>query len=132
MTFELWVLLSSAGLGLVHISAASLSFKRQVGNRYTVGPRDDGLQPRSVAGRLQRASANFLETFPIFAVVVILTHLTGSSGSMSWLGAALYLGGRILYLPLYAAGVAWFRTFAWNIATLGIVLVGVQSIVRAN
>jgi uncharacterized MAPEG superfamily protein len=35
-------------------------------------------------------------------------------------GAELYLAGRILYLPLYAAGVPFLRTIAWAIATFGI------------
>ena len=43
----------------------------------------------------------------------------------SW-GAALYLIGRVLFLPLYAFGIPWLRTFSWNLATLGLVMVGVQ------
>jgi uncharacterized MAPEG superfamily protein len=40
--------------------------------------------------------------------------------------SAMYLAGRILFLPLYAAGIPWIRTFSWNAATLGLVLVGAQ------
>jgi uncharacterized MAPEG superfamily protein len=68
MTFELWILLTAALLGLIHVTAASFTFKAQVGNRYTVGARDENLQPMGVAGRLCRAQQNFLETFVIFAV----------------------------------------------------------------
>jgi hypothetical protein len=42
----------------------------------------------------------------------------------------MYLGGRILSLPLYAAGVPKLRTFSWNLATPGLVLVGLPVIVR--
>jgi uncharacterized MAPEG superfamily protein len=38
-------------------------------------------------------------------------------------GAQLYLWGRVAYLALYAAGVFLLRSLAWNVATLGIVLV---------
>jgi uncharacterized MAPEG superfamily protein len=38
----------------------------------------------------------------------------------------MYIIGRCLFLPLYALGVRWLRTFSWNFATLGLVLVGVQ------
>ena len=131
MTVELWALLGGAMLGLVHIAAASFSFKRQVGNSYTVGPRDDGLKPSGRAARFQRASDNFGETFTIFAVCVLLAHLTQATGLLSQLGVTLYLGGRLLYLPLYAAGIPWIRTFAWNAATLGIVLVGAQCVATA-
>lgn len=126
MRFELWTLLAATLLGLVHLSAASFAFKGQVGNRYTVGARDEDLRPTGIAGRLHRAQANFMETYPMFAVLALLVEVVGSSGTLSRWGAAAYLAGRILYLPLYAAGVPWLRTFAWNVATLGLVLVGVQ------
>jgi uncharacterized MAPEG superfamily protein len=34
----------------------------------------------------------------------------------------MYLAGRVLFLPLYAAGTPWLRTFSWNLATLGLAL----------
>jgi len=129
MTWELYALLAAVLLGLVHLSAASFSFKAQVGNRYTVGARDEGLRPTGVAARLHRAHVNFLETFPYFAACVLVVRLLDASGSLSQLGCALYLGGRVVFLPLYWAGVPWLRTFSWNIATLGLVLVGVQCLV---
>lgn len=124
--FESYVLVAATFLGLVHVSAASFTFKAQVGNRYTVGPRDEDLRPTGVAGRLARPQSNFMETYSFFAVLVLLVQITGTSGAWSQWGAALYLGGRILYLPLYALGVPWLRTFSWNVATLGLVLVGMQ------
>lgn len=126
MTFELYALCVATLLGLVHLSAASFTFKAQVGNRYTVGPRDEDLKPSGVAGRLQRAQANFLETYPLFAALALMVHVTGAAGPWSYWGAMLYVIGRILFLPLYAAGVPWLRTFSWNLATLGLVLVAVQ------
>ncbi len=129
MTFELWILLCAALLGLVHMTAASFTFKAQVGNRYSVGARDENLQPTGMAGRMHRAQQNFLETFAIYATCVVLVHLDNAYGSFSYWGSILYLGGRILFLPLYAAGVPWLRTFSWNLATLGLVLVGVQIVV---
>jgi uncharacterized MAPEG superfamily protein len=129
MDIELYALLAAVLLGLVHLSAASFSFRAQVGNTYAVGPRDEGRQPTGVAARLARANANFLETFPYFAVCVLVVHMTGTGGILSQVGMALYLGGRVLFLPLYTAGLPWVRTFSWNAATLGLVLVGVQYLV---
>lgn len=129
MTFELWVLLAAALLGLLHMTAASFTFKAQVGNAYTVGARDENVQPAAMAGRMQRAQQNFLETFGIFTTCVVLVHLTGAYGGLSYWGCVLYLGGRVLFLPLYALGIRWIRTFSWNVATLGLVLVGVQVVV---
>lgn len=130
MTWELYALLAAVVLGLVHLSAASFSFRAQVGNRYAVGPRDEGLVPRGIAARLYRAHANFLETFAYFAACVLLVRLLDASGTLSQLGCALYVGGRALFLPLYAAGIPWLRILSWNVATLGLVLVGLQCLVH--
>jgi uncharacterized MAPEG superfamily protein len=126
VTIELYALLTAVLLGLVHISAAAFTFKAQVGNRYTVGARDAEIKPVGVSARLYRANANFLETFGYFAVCVIVGQLAGATGKLGEIGCGMYLAGRMLYLPLYAAGVPWLRSFSWNIATLGIVLVGIQ------
>jgi len=108
-------------LGLVHLTVASFSFKAQVGNSYSVGPRDDDLRPAGVAGRLDRAQRNFMETFPIFAAAVLMGAALDHQNRLIDVGAMLYVAGRIAFLPLYWAGVRWLRTFSWNIATAGLV-----------
>ena len=124
MSIEGWTLFGAMILGLVHVTAASFTFKAQVGNAYTVGARDGDLRPSGMAGRLDRAQRNFLETFPIFAVAVLLLEQLDRAGSaLGVWGALIYLAGRVLFLPLYAAGLPWVRTFSWNFATLGLVLV---------
>jgi uncharacterized MAPEG superfamily protein len=123
MAIEFWCLYGAMILGLVHLTAASFAFKAQVGNAYTVGARDENLRPAGVAARLDRAQRNFLETFAIFAAAVLMSEALGKLGGLGAWGAALYLGGRMLFLPLYALGTPWLRTFSWNAATLGLVLV---------
>ena len=108
------------------MTVASFTFKAQVGNAYSVGARDEAIQPSGIAGRMHRAQQNFLETFPIFVACVVVVHLADTHGALSYWGSITYLGGRVIFLPLYALGVPWLRTFSWNIATLGLVLVGVQ------
>ena len=124
MAIEYWALFGAMLLGLVHLTAASFTFKAQVGNAYSVGPRDEDLRPAGVAGRLDRAQRNFLETFAIFvAAALLLGELGRTGGWLSEAGAVVYLGGRVLFLPLYAAGIPWLRTFSWNIATAGLAMV---------
>jgi len=126
MSLELWCLYVAMGLALVHLTAASFSFKAQVGNRYSVGPRDEDLRPTGVAGRLARAQQNFLETFAVFVGAVLMLTMLREEGAWSAFGAVAYIAGRVLFLPLYAWGVPWLRTFSWNLATLGLVLVMVD------
>ena len=129
MTTELWILLAASLLGIVHLTASSFTFKAQVGNKYTAGPRDEHIERTHIAGRMQRAQQNFLETFPIFVACVLTVHVTNSYGSLSLWGSILYIVGRVIYIPLYASGIPWLRSISWNVATLGLVLVGVQVVV---
>jgi uncharacterized MAPEG superfamily protein len=110
-------------LGFVHLLAATQVITSERGLMWNMGPRDNAPALRStLAGRLDRALANFKETFPFFAACVLALAILGRhSGQTVW-GTELYLAGRILYLPLYAAGIPIARTIAWTIATIGIVL----------
>ena len=44
----------------------------------------------------------------------------GRENSSTALGAALYLGGRVVYLPLYALGIPVVRTLAFVVALVGL------------
>jgi len=72
---------------------------------------------------LDRALRNFLETFPLFAAVVLAAHLTDVHNELTEWGARLYFWGRLAYVPLYAAGVLLIRSLVWNVATIGILLI---------
>lgn len=118
---ELLGLVAAAALGLVHIVLASHSASLQRGYLWTAGPRDETLPPLSgIAGRLARANANFLETFPFFAAAILAVVATGGGSSWSKWGVILYVAGRIAYLPLYTFGVFLVRSLAWNVSVAGI------------
>ncbi len=124
MTTELTLLALAVVLGLVHIVLASHAASWQRSYRWTASARDDGLPPLTgVAGRLGRALDNFGETFPLFAAAVLAAHFAGRTGDLTLWGAGLYVGGRLAYLPIYAAGVHLIRSLVWNVAALGIFLI---------
>ena len=123
LDFELQMLTAAIVLGFVHLIAASHAASLQRGYRWTAGARDETLPPLTgVAGRLARASANFAETFPYFAALVLAVEVTGQRDAYSYWGVVLYVGARVAYLPLYAFGVFLVRSLVWNVATAGIVL----------
>ena len=110
-------------LGLVQIVAASHSASLQRGYRWTASPRDEPTPPlRGVAGRLDRALRNFLETFPLFVAAVLAAHVSETHNALTEWGARLYLWGRVAYVPLYVAGIPLVRSLVWNVATIGIML----------
>jgi len=124
MTPELLMLTLSVVLGFVHISASAIARTAQYGSKWNVGPRDAEMPPlNAVAGRLQRASQNFLETFPLFAVIVLIADAINRHGSLTVWGSELYFVCRVIYLPLYAAGIPIARSVVWTAASLGIFMV---------
>jgi uncharacterized MAPEG superfamily protein len=112
------------GLGLVTLAVAASLATAQRGLVYNAGSRDEIKPPLTgVAARMDRTLKNFLETFPFFAVAVLMVVALGRANQHTALGAQLYLWGRVAYVPLYAAGLPWVRTVAWAVSLAGIVLV---------
>ena len=124
MTPELLMLALSVVLGFVHIIVSAIATTSQYGLKWNRSARDAPMPPlHAVAGRLQRALHNFLETFPLFAVAVLIADATNRHGWMALWGSQVYFYARVLYLPLYAAGIPVARSAAWIVASLGIAMV---------
>ncbi len=124
MTTELCMLMWSVVLGLGQIVLAATCSVGQRGLRWAVGARDDAKPPLGgIGGRLDRARANFLDTFPLFVAAVLAAHLLQRHDEMSVLGTQLYFWARLAYVPAYAAGIPYLRTLIWTASIVGIVLV---------
>ncbi|TMJ20096.1 MAG: hypothetical protein E6G92_10170 [Alphaproteobacteria bacterium] len=124
MTTELIVLAWGCVLALVHILAAAQVKTRQYGSKWNVGPRDEELPPPNpLVGRLSRAQANFFETFPLMVAAVLIVSVAALRNETTALGAWIWLGGRIAYLPLYALGIPYLRSLAWAAAAAGMFMV---------
>src|SRR5258708_23465837 len=68
MTPELLMLALSVVLGFVHIIVSAIATTHQCGLKWNLSARDAPMPPPQViAGRVQRALHNFLDTFPLFA-----------------------------------------------------------------
>jgi uncharacterized MAPEG superfamily protein len=121
MTSELSVLAWSVVLGLVHIGVAAAAVTHQRGLAWNVSARDGTAAPLAgVAARLARAQANFFETFPLFAALVLGVVVAGKADAQTLLGAQVYLWARVAYLPLYAFGIPYVRTIAFGVAVWGL------------
>ena len=124
MPTELKIFAWGCLLAFIHIMATAQVRTRQYGTKWNMGARDETLPPAlPVVGRLERAQANFFETFPILIASILLITALGLSTPRTALGAWLWLGGRIVYLPLYALGVPIVRSLAWAVSVVGIVMV---------
>ena len=111
-------------LALVHVLAAGQARTRQYGTRWNMGARDEAMPPLGpLPGRLARAQANLFETLPLFVGGLLGAVAAGHLGWKTAVGAQLYFWGRLVYLPLYAAGVPVVRTIVWAIASSGLLLI---------
>jgi uncharacterized MAPEG superfamily protein len=121
MNTELTVLAWGCVLALVHVFAAIRVKTRQYGVAWNMGARDEALPPpQPIVGRLARAQANFFETFPILIAAILIVSLTGLTSRWTEIGAVVWLAARILYLPIYAAGIPRIRTLVFLISIVGI------------
>ncbi len=110
----------AAVLLLVHVGAQSFALKASAGNAWSAGPRDEAAEESRLAGRLRRGLANYLETLPAFALVLVAAELSDRTNEWTAIGGWVWLAGRAVYLPVYAAGIPWVRSIVWNLATAGI------------
>lgn len=121
---ELKLLGAAIIIGLVQLGwAATAGHGERADMAWSLGPRDEPRPLMGVAGRLERAFRNFMETFPMFAVAVIAADLAGKLGALTLWGSGLYVAARALYVPLYAAGVPVARSLVWFAGTAGLVMV---------
>jgi len=121
---EIQMLCWAIVLGLLQIVICATLSTLQRGFPYNIGPRDTPLpEAGPITCRLERALKNFLETFPLFAAAVIIVTLANKENVTSALGAEIYLGARVLYVPAYASGLPFVRTLIWTVSIVGLVMV---------
>ena len=123
-SIEIQMLCWSVVLGLVQLVIATTLATKDQGLPYNLSPRDLPPPPvTTLAARFQRAFGNFRETFVYFAVAILVVTLTAKNSSGSALGAQIYFWARLIYVPVYAAGIPVLRTIVWAASIVGLVMV---------
>ncbi|HEX4800239.1 MAG: MAPEG family protein [Myxococcales bacterium] len=125
MPVELKILALGAVLLVIYTFTSTRFKTAQYGRKWNVGARDETLPPPTpMTGRMMRAQANFEETFPVAIVALLGVVLAGRTSALTALGGWIWLGARVVYLPLYAFGVPVIRTvvFVFSMVGLGMVI----------
>ena len=124
MAVELKILALGALLLVIYIFTATRFKTAQYGRKWNIGARDEALPPPSpVTGRTMRAQANFEETFPIAIVALLGVVVANRTSNLTALGGWIWLGARVAYLPIYAAGIPVVRTIVFLISMVGLGIV---------
>ena len=122
MSLELIMLIYASILLLIQLVFQVLAGIYQNRLGYTLSPRDDLSNDAGIPGRIERAYYNMLETFPVFAALVLTVQVSESWSTLTALGVQLYFWGRVFYVPAYVAGIPFLRTVIWFVAAAGLCL----------
>jgi uncharacterized MAPEG superfamily protein len=133
MTPELTILAWTLVLAIVQILLPAMLRTSETGVDYNASARDapSTAPVGKITGRLQRAQQNLFETLPLFAAAILIAHVAGKNGDLTYWGAVIYLVARVLYVPLYAFGVPFVRSAVWSVGLAGLILILVAILMPA-
>lgn len=126
MPVEVQVLAYAALLAVAQLFLFAIPANRTLGFAYLAGPRDHPRALEGVPARLQRAFNNHVEGLVLFMAAVAVVTLGQASTPGTEIAAWCYLGARILYVPVYASGIAGIRSLVWGVgfaATVAMIVI---------
>ena len=85
-----------------------------------VGNRDNLPPATPFAGRAARTANNTLENFVLFAVIALVAQVAGKTTPRVVSGAEIFFWARVVYIPVYYAGISYVRTAVWVISIIGL------------
>jgi uncharacterized MAPEG superfamily protein len=121
MSLDLTLLIWSTGLFGLYVGVQALLYRAQHGVLYSATSRDEEPAPNVMTARANKALRNLLETYPVFAVLMLANLLQQSDPLCRW-GALIYLVARVAYLPLYVFGVVYVRSLVWTVSAIGLMV----------
>ncbi|MBS3963349.1 MAG: MAPEG family protein [Methylomonas sp.] len=92
------------------------------GMMIAMGNRDNLPEATPLAARADRAARNTVEGFILFAAIALTAHAAGIASPRVALGAQVFFWSRILYIPVYYAGIAYLRTVVWTVGIAGLAM----------
>jgi len=96
--------------------------------RGIMGNRDNPPEMSVVAGRLDRAKNNMLESLPIFLALALLALVKGGDTSKVAHAALVFLIARVVYVPAYVSGIPLLRSVVWLVGVASLVVMALRLI----
>lgn len=108
---------------LVHIFLQAFFVTKELGMRWNASARDTNERTTTLfAGRAERASANFRETYPAFLALMLLAEFQPVDVMLTVAGGTIWAIARVIYLPLYMFGVPYIRSLVWLVSIAGLAI----------
>lgn len=86
------------------------------------GNREGVVATFGVAGRADRAAQNQIEAMAMFLALVLAAQVAGKAPQAAF-GATIFFWARVVYWPLYLAGIPVARTLVWLVSIVGLALI---------
>lgn len=90
------------------------------GTMIALSNRDKLPEATPFAGRAERAARNTFENFVLFAAIALVAHASGATSPRIAMGAQIFFWARVLYVPVYCAGITYLRTTIWVVSIVGL------------
>ena len=80
--------------------------------------------PTAFTGRVERTARNTMENLVFFVAIALVAHAAGVDGANTTAakGAALFFWARVVYVPVYYAGIAYVRTAVFAVSLAGLAM----------
>jgi uncharacterized MAPEG superfamily protein len=82
------------------------------------GNRENLPPATGLAGRADRTARNTAESFMLFAALALVAQAAGASDKVA-MGAQIFFWSRLVYIPVYYAGIVFLRTAVWTAGVVG-------------
>lgn len=83
------------------------------------GNRENLPMAFGIAGRAERAAWNMMEGMILFLAAVLAAQMAGK-GAQAATGATVFFWARLVYWPVYMAGIVYLRTAVWAVSIIGL------------
>ena len=105
MTTELWCLVGLTLWTLPLLYVGPVGTMKLHGVGWGVGNRADQVETPAWVKRAERAANNHKENLPLFAIIVLVLHVTQKHDEVTVGASVVYVAARIAHSVLYWVGV---------------------------
>jgi len=126
MTVDLTYLVWTVALTMVQLLVVIVGAMATIPTGVLAGNRETPVEAQGWLGRAQRAHRNMLESVALFAILVLVAHVTGKANAATAMGAAIFFWSRLVYAVIYTAGITWVRSLVFGVSMFGLVIILLQ------
>ncbi|SDG26477.1 Uncharacterized conserved protein, MAPEG superfamily [Pseudomonas benzenivorans] len=118
MSLPFWCIFISALLIFLAKAPVARAMQQESGVYDNHHPRSQQARLTGFGARALAAHLNSFEAFPLFAVGVLMAHVTQTHGVLVDGLAVTFVLARVLYLLCYWADWHWQRSLVWGVGLL--------------